>query len=175
MTPNQPELLPDLTDHIEDLLNRIDEIARERDHYDYGLPCDVETRVKLHDAVRAWMNTRQSQGVPVEVVLLDIHGAPVREGDEVLLYAQNYASTLIKDGVPPIYEEDHTKPKPVADVPLVRGTVVWSVDMLAWGVRVSWTTPSWGNPPCWMRLGGGSYAVELIPPTPNDSGKEGGE
>lgn len=92
----------------------------------------------------------------------DINGNPVREGDEVLLYAQRYVATLLEDGEVPIYEEDRERPRPVADVPLVRGVVTWSNDMLAWGVRVSWTTCE--HPPCWIHLGGGAYAVEVVTP-----------
>lgn len=85
----------------------------------------------------------------------------------MLLYAQNYAATLIEGGDVPIHEEDHTKPRPVADVPLMRGVVKWSKDMLAWTVDVLWATPAWENPPCNVHLGGGSYAVEVT--TPNAS------
>ena len=43
-------------DRIDELLDKLDNIARGYDHYEYGLPTDDVTKQMLRDAVVAWMN-----------------------------------------------------------------------------------------------------------------------
>lgn len=103
---------------------------------------------------------------------LDIHGNPIREGDEVLLYRQEYDSELlnvdaVKLGETPIYEINETRPHPVKDVPLARGVVEWDGKLLAYMVRYTWVCPQWSRGPgsaggC-CQMGGGRYAYELCP------------
>ncbi len=95
-----------------------------------------------------------------EFVITGLDGVPIHDGDKVFAFAQNYKSTLIEGGDVPIYEEQHDKPLPVKDVPLFRGTVVWSEDQLAYQVKVSWACPQWRNPPSAIHMGGGHYAYQ---------------
>jgi hypothetical protein len=45
-------------DKIDELLDKLDEIARSYDHYDYGLPTDDVTKQMLRDAVIEWLYKR---------------------------------------------------------------------------------------------------------------------
>jgi hypothetical protein len=99
-----------------------------------------------------------------EVIINDIDGNPIHEGDRVWGFAQNYESRLVDDsGGIPVYEEFHDKPKPVSDVPLFNGAVYWSEDMLAWWIKLDWVTPAWETQPCAIAMGGGSYAYQKQP------------
>lgn len=76
----------------------------------------------------------------------DINGRDIRAGDRVWLYPQDYESELVGHaGEIPIYEMDTSRPKPVPDVVLLRGTVEWDPDQLQWRVKASWVSPLWGE------------------------------
>lgn len=99
---------------------------------------------------------------------LDIHGRKIREGDEVLLYAQDYDSELlnadaVKLGETPIYEINEDRPHPVKDVPLARGVVVWDGKLLAYVVRYTWVCQQWNQNSAGCHMGGLGYAYELCP------------
>lgn len=97
-----------------------------------------------------------------EFVINDIDGKPIHEGDPVWGFPMNYESTLVDDsGDVPIYEEHRDKPLIVPDVPLFKGVVYWSMEMLAYWIRLTWVTPAWENQPCGLAMGGGGYAYQL--------------
>ncbi len=102
--------------------------------------------------------------------LNDISGRPIHEGDDVLIYAQHHETKAVLDdgdGSPPVHLLDATKPKPVADVPLAAGTVIWSEHELAWIVMIHWVCDAWAKAPgrpASLHMGGISYAFEVREP-----------
>ncbi len=92
-----------------------------------------------------------------EFVINGLDGESIFEGDEIFVFRQEYKLTKIEEG---IYEEHHDKPLPVHDVPLAKGIVYWSEDMLAWWVRLTWVYDGWEPKPCGISMGGGCYAYQ---------------
>lgn len=104
-----------------------------------------------------------------EIVCKDMNGEPIHEGDRVMGFEQRYHSTLVGHGsVPgcddelPIYEIDTSKPLPSPDVPLFRGQVYWSEDMLAYWIKLDWVTEQWNPSPCCLQMGGAGYSYQLV-------------
>lgn len=108
------------------------------------------------------MNNREPIG------LKSLSGLEILEGSTVAVYAQDYVVTHVhsdgSDGTPPVIEVDHSKPLPVADVPLAHAHVYWDTDMLMWKGRIVWKCPEWEASPsaCTISMGGGFYAFEII-------------
>lgn len=92
----------------------------------------------------------------------DINGKDIEIGSRVYAYAQNYTETLLDEinGVE-IIEIDITKPRPIADVPLFIGQVIWNSEELAFEIRVEKILADWEIKPAYIRMGGGMYAYEL--------------
>ena len=100
----------------------------------------------------------------IEFQLTDINGSPLKEGSRVTAYGQDYEEISRDDSDPscPIIEEDHSKPKPIKDVPLFQGIVVWNPEQLAMEIVIEKMMVKWETKPCRVRMGGGSYVYELV-------------
>jgi hypothetical protein len=74
----------------------------------------------------------------IEVDVRDINGAPLHIGDKVMAYAKEFEirrrETL--GGGTRVVEVASERPKPVKDVPLFAGRIVWSADTLSLQVRI---------------------------------------
>ncbi len=88
----------------------------------------------------------------------DIHGNTLAEGDTVLVYAQRYERVREAGGV---WVVNQTRPLPVADVPMAKGSVAYDEDLLAWVVRYEWVCREWSGKAA-AQMGGGDYAFEKI-------------
>jgi hypothetical protein len=94
--------------------------------------------------------------------ITDIHGTPLSVGDEVLVYLQRYEREQEPCGV---WVVDQTKPMPVLDVPMARGTIVWDEHLAAYLVRYTWTCRDWEGYAA-TQIGGGEYAFERTEAAP---------
>lgn len=112
----------------------------------------------------------------------DIDGNPIAEGDVVFGFAQDYEGEELLlddqdeqelgglDGMAfgledfRVFLKDHSKPLPVADIPLFKGEVVWDTEMLAYHVRMIEVYEDWKEgAPCCVAMGGGAYAYQIVP------------
>jgi len=96
-----------------------------------------------------------------------LHGRDIREGDEVLLYCQEYERTILNPdavvyGHPPILEVDTNRPRPVADVPRARGVVRWDSFMMAYVILFRWKCQQWDTGIAGCCMGGANYVYEII-------------
>lgn len=99
----------------------------------------------------------------IEVTIRDINGAIIKEGSRVCAYEQRYAEVSRDESGPvPIVEVDISRPMPIKDVPLFIGRVRWSHEHLAFEIAIEKMLVDWVSPPCSVRMGGGSYAFELM-------------
>lgn len=99
----------------------------------------------------------------IEIALKDINGKALAEGSRVCAYAQDYAEiSRDESGGIPVIEVDHAKPKPIKDVPLFIGRVVWNPEQLAIEIAIEEMLVEWATSPSRVRMGGGNYAYELI-------------
>lgn len=99
----------------------------------------------------------------LEIELKDINGSPIEIGDKVCAYAQEYAevSRDESNGVP-VIELDRARPKPIRDVPLFIGRVVWDAEQLAFEIAIEKLMVDWEAQPSSVRMGGGHYVYELV-------------
>lgn len=98
-----------------------------------------------------------------KIGLKDINGVEICEGYELLVYEQRFKCTKVESlGSIPVYEEDCSKPLPSPDVVLARGKVYWDTTMLAWMLRLDWTTPSFGVSFGCIHIGGMMYGYEVL-------------
>ena len=99
----------------------------------------------------------------IEIEIKDIDGKTINEGSRVCAYAQDYAeiSRDESEGVP-VVELDHTRPKPIKDVPLFVGRVFWNAEELAVEIAIEKLLVKWEHAPAYVRMGGGNYAYGLI-------------
>lgn len=99
----------------------------------------------------------------IEIELKDINGKALAEGSRVCAYAQDYAEiSRDESGCIPVIEVDQSKPKPIIDVPLFIGQVVWNPEQLAFEIVIENMMVEWNTNPSRVRMGGGNYAYELI-------------
>jgi len=113
--------------------------------------------------IRAFLDLFRSSPKPEPIGLNDIDGKPIHEGDEVLIFVQEYKSEKISgdefDGTPLVYVVDTDKPLPVSDIPMARGIVAWNPSVLAYEVQYSWKCPQWSDGASSARMGGYAYQV----------------
>ena len=99
----------------------------------------------------------------LEIELKDINGNEIKEGSKVCAYVQDYVEMYhYRSDDAPIVVLDHTKPKPIKDVPLFIGKVVWNNEQLAFEILIEKMMTDWNPIPSSIKMGGGAYAYELI-------------
>ena len=99
----------------------------------------------------------------IEIEIKDIDGNPIVEGSRVLAYAQDYEEvSRDESGNIPVIEVDHTRPKPIKDVPLFIGCVVWNPEELALEIAIEKMLVKWQTNPSRVRMGGGNYEYGLV-------------
>lgn len=100
----------------------------------------------------------------IHLDLKDINGQPLDHGSRVVAYAQEYEEVSRDESDPscPIVEEDHDKPRPIKDVPLFIGRVMWNPEQMAVQVRIEKMMVKWECEVSSVRMGGGGYAYELL-------------
>lgn len=90
----------------------------------------------------------------------DIDGNPIKIGDYVWVYPQQYEEvSRDTSGEIDVVEVDSSRPKPVLDVPLYAGTVQWSDYDLRFEVRIERDFGKHGIVS--VGLGGGNYAFQI--------------
>ena len=99
----------------------------------------------------------------LNIDIKDINGRDIQIGSEVCAYARNHSEVLIDkiNGIA-VVELDITKPKPIADLPLFIGKVVWNKEQLSLEILIEKMMTDWDPIPSSVQMGGGSYAYELI-------------
>ena len=102
----------------------------------------------------------------IHVEVNDINGQPLALGDEVVAYALEYAEVSRDEswGIP-VIEVDSSRPKPLRDVPLFRGRIVWDAGRLDLEVEILETLEmfvEWETKPSRVRMAG--YLYERIHP-----------
>lgn len=102
--------------------------------------------------------------------LLDLNEKPIREGDEVLVFIQDFEKQRIDGLLPqfshiddiPIFECDMTKPLPTKDVPVARGRVRWDSTLLTYVVDLDWRCKEWDRGISSIQMGGKNYSFSLV-------------
>lgn len=93
----------------------------------------------------------------------DINGVPIELGSKVCVYAKDYEIRSSEmSGDIEIIELDIEKPKPLKDVPLMMGTVIWEENQMAVLVHVDKMLVEWEAPPGAISMDFYNYAFEVI-------------
>ena len=97
---------------------------------------------------------------------LDINHKSIKEGDEVYLYAKEYQKTELSPSweieSQKIYELDIKSPKPIKDIILARGQVIWDTFTLSYMIKYLWTCPQWNSGISSCQMGGDNYVYEIV-------------